>query len=328
MAANLPPQYIETRKKLQGAKDPTEKIRIIEELLSIIPKHKATEKIQAELKSKLSKFRQVQAKKKGTGKRSNEFYISKEGAGQVIIIGSPNSGKSSLLAVLTNATPEIAAYPYTTRTPLSGMFKFENVPIQLIDLPPIHKEEIKPWVFALIRNADIVILLLDLSSDPLEQFETITNKLLEKNIKMLLKNTFEEDSQIVEKRTLAVGNKIDLTESKEILEIIEELNYFDFKILPISTITGENLDKFGQEIYRLLNIIRVYTKSPGKEAEFNMPIILKLGSTVLDAASSIHKDFVQKLKYAKIYNPSREQDLIIAHEEFRLIEGDVIEFHI
>jgi hypothetical protein len=326
LPANLPPQFIETRKRLKEARDPQEKIKIIEELLSIIPKHKATEKIQAELKSKLSKLKKSQDKKPTIGRKADEYFIPKEGAGQIILIGPPNSGKSTLLSTLTNATPEIAPYPYTTRTPLSGMFKFQNISFQLVDIPPIYKEEVKPWMLVLIRNADLVILLLDLSGDPMEQLEVIKERLKVKKIILQIKEEREEDFDF--KKTLVLGNKIDLKESRETLEILKEFSYLDFEIIPVSAKERINLENLGEKIYNLLDIIRVYTKAPGKEADLSMPVVLKKKSTIIDVASAIHKDFVQKLRYAKIYNNKRDQSILKVHRDFEVVEGDIVEFHI
>ena len=165
MPANLTPQYLDADKRFRQAKNAAEKISALEDMLALIPKHKGTEKMQADLKRRLSKAREEAQKKGKAGARGNTYHVPREGAGQVVLVGPPNSGKSTLLAMLTNAIPEVGDYPFTTRKPLPGMMDFENVKIQLVDLPPIAPEWTEGWVYALIRNAELVLVLVDLASD-------------------------------------------------------------------------------------------------------------------------------------------------------------------
>jgi len=140
MPANLPPEYFDAEKRYRAAKMPAEKIACIEELLSIIPKHKGTDKLRADLRRRLSKHKTALQVKKGTGKRTSAFCIDREGAGQVIVIGLANVGKSALVGALTNACPEVAAFPHTTWKPTPGMLPVENIQIQLVDTPPLNRD--------------------------------------------------------------------------------------------------------------------------------------------------------------------------------------------
>src|SRR5262244_4329686 len=164
MPANLTPQYIEAEKRFKQAQSPQDKMAALEEMMATIPKHKGTEKLQADLKKKMSALRKEAEQTKKSGRRET-FVVDREGARQLALVGSPNSGKSQLVRTLTHATPEVADYPYTTRIPIPGMMLFENVRLQLIDLPPISPEYTESWVPQIIRNADAVLWLADLSDD-------------------------------------------------------------------------------------------------------------------------------------------------------------------
>jgi hypothetical protein len=324
MPANLPPQFIEARNRLSTTKDPQKKIKILEEMLSIIPKHKGTEKIQAELKSKLSKLK-AKPLKKSPSTRKEPFFIEREGAGQVVVIGSPNSGKSLLLQRLTNATPIVAPYPYTTRDPLPGMMVFENIQIQLVDTPPISSEYMEPWISVIIRGADGVLVVLDLSeSNCLKEFETIQRRLSEKGIHLIGERGGGESG--VCKRALLLLNKCDLPSTDSTYQAFTKC-FSNFRALRLSIKSGEGLEGLRGEIFKMLNVIRVYTKTPGGQPDYKAPVVLPFGSTVRDVASSIHKDFVEKLRYAKIYTKSKKGS-IKTHGNHPLVDGDIVELHV
>ncbi len=144
MSTNLPPEYFEAERRYRAAKTPAEKIACIEELIRIVPKHKGTDKLRAGLRKRLSKQKAISQTKKGTGKRESAFSIDKEGAGQVVLVGPVNVGKSALVATLTNATPEVAGFPHTTWKPTPGMMLMENIQFQLIDTPPLNRDYMEP----------------------------------------------------------------------------------------------------------------------------------------------------------------------------------------
>src|SRR5919198_720553 len=211
MPANLTPQYLDAEKRFRQAKTAAEKISALEDMLALIPKHKGTEKMQADLKRRLSKAREEAQKKGKAAGRGTTYHVPREGAGQVALVGPPNSGKSTLLAMLTNAVPEMADYPFTTRKPLPGMMEFENIKIQLVDLPPIAPAWTEGWVFALIRNADLVLLLVDLSSDDvLAHVEQVKRQLAEHKLRLVGHATTAAPQEgEAAKRALLVGNKAD-----------------------------------------------------------------------------------------------------------------------
>jgi ribosome-interacting GTPase 1 len=328
MPANLPPMYFEAEKRFREAKTPENKVEALEEMLAIMPKHKGTDKLRADLRRKISKFKTQAQQKKGTSSRGTGYSIEKEGAGQLVVIGPPNTGKSSLLAALTNATPEVAEFPHSTWKPTPGMVSFENIQFQLIDTPPISKDYTDPWMADLIRRADILILQVDLHGDPLQQLEDTLSVLEGWRV-------FPEGTAIPEdlkkapfiKKFLLVVNKVDQQEEDEDYEVFLELSQVTFPSLSISVRHGYNLTALVEKIYELSNIIRVYTRAPGKEPDLKAPFVLPRESTLEDLAEKIHKDFKEKLKYAKVWGKA-VYDGQMVQRDYVLQDGDVAEIHI
>lgn len=329
MPANLPPQYYEAERRYREAKDPQEKLRILHEMYAIMPKHKGTDKLQADVKAKISKLNKEIQQKKKTTRRGDQYSVDKEGAAQVVLIGPPNAGKSQILTSLTHATPEVAAYPYTTTKPLSGMMRFENIQIQLVDTPPIALEFMEPWLAGIIRGADIVCLVADLGSENMmEEIGAVIQKLQE--YKIILEQKEGETNPldgIAHKKSIIIGNKIDLPISEINLGLLKESNTQKLPIFILSAKERTNIEEFRRFIYDSLGILRVYTKTPGKKAEFKDPVILKIGSTLLEAARAIHKDFAHNLKYARIWGEG-VYDGQMVQKDFVLKDGQVVEFHI
>lgn len=328
MPANLTPQYLEAERKFKQAKTTEEKLSTLEEMLATIPKHKGTEKLQADIKRRISKLR-GQEKKSKSAIREDLYYIKKEGAGQVVIIGPPNAGKSQLLASLTHAKPEVAPYPFTTTKTLAGMMLYENIQIQLIDTPPITLDFLETGVLGVIRNSDLVWFVIDLSSDDSSaELEIVIKRLTEKKIK-LHKDETKVSLELGEvcKKTMLLGNKNDSESVKENWELIKELYGATFWVYSVSAEKKIGLEELKKETFKYLEIIRVYTKEPGKPIAYDDPVILKTGQNVMDAALAIHKDFAHNLKYARIWGKGKYQGQMV-HRDQILTDGDVIEFHI
>jgi ribosome-interacting GTPase 1 len=328
MPANLTPQYLEAEAKFKQAKAIPEKIKALEVMMAVIPKHKGTERLRGQLKSRMAKLKEELQKRPAVGKAEQAYNIKREGAAQVVLLGLPNSGKSSLFSQITNASSEVADYPFTTQKPIPGMMKFENLQIQLVDVPPVQLDHIEPGFPNLIRNADALLLLVDLTEDPIFQMEILLEELSGMRIKVAGKGSISSlEMGWVSLRAILVGNKCDVKNAMGAYQRFE--NYFRdrFSILPISAKEKMNFEELKKEIYQLLSIIRVYTKIPGKEPDLTEPVILKKGSTVGDVALSIHKDFVAKLRYAKIWG-SGKFDGQMVKRDYLVSEGDVIELHI
>ena len=328
MPANLTPQYLEAEAKFKQAKTVPEKINALEVMMAVIPKHKGTEKIRGQLKSRMAKLKEELQKRPTLAKAEQAYNIKKEGSAQVVLLGLPNSGKSSLFSKLTQAFSEIGDYPFTTQKPIPGMMKFENLQIQLVDTPPLQLDHIEPGFPNLLRNADVLLVMLDLTEDPVVQMETLQGLLDEMRIKTVGQGSFPSlDTGWVSKRALVLMNKCDKKNAMEACRTFEPRFGSILPILVISAAEEMNLEELKKEIYQILDIIRVYTKVPGKTADFAEPVILKKGSTIEDVALSVHKDFMAKFRYAKIWG-SGKFDGQMVKRDFEVNEGDVIELHI
>jgi len=332
MPANLPPQYYELEREYKDERDPREKLRLAQELLAMMPKHKGTDKLQADLKSKIAKLKlQVEGppqKKHGTRHADTRDHIDKEGAAQIILIGPPNSGKSTILDAVTGAKPLIGDYPYTTREPLTGMMTYESVQLQLIDTPPIADDYMEKFLPPLVRQADLVVLVVDIATPGFENRIVAVFKQLEEKRIILCAEPPEEvdDPRFYYKKTVIAAHK-SLEEGADIGR--EKLNqlYPDFKIIPTSILDDDMMFNFAKSLFDALGVIRVYTKKVGHDPDYDDPIILPIGGTVEDAALQLHKDFLKKLQYAKVWGEGKHEGQRVKNN-FVLTDGDIIEFRI
>ncbi|MEJ2313271.1 MAG: TGS domain-containing protein [Nitrospirota bacterium] len=320
MPANLPPEYYEAEKKFKEAPPGPAKVAALEELIATVPKHKGTDKLRADLRRRLSKLRD-EAQKKKKGGRGDLFTVPKEGAAQVALVGFANSGKSSVLAALTNAKPVVAEYPVSTVMPLQGMMPFEDIQLQLVDLPPVGNESTDGWVSGILRVADILLLVIDLSDAPDVQAELLVGQLEAWNIH--LKEGAEGG---VSKRAVFAANKSDLPGAKEGFRSLRE-KYPEIPAVSVSAAAGEGLEELRRALFDRAGIVRVYTKEPGKDPDMGTPFTLPVGSTVIDLAQTVHKDFASGLKFACIWGSSKFPGQRV-QRDYELRDGDVVELHI
>ena len=325
MPANLPPHYFEAEKKFRLARSPEEKIDALEEMLAIMPKHKGTDHLRAELRARIAKLTQLATRKSGTHRAS--MLIDKEGAAQIVVIGLPNAGKSQLISSITNASPMVAEYPYATQSAIPGMMEFENIQIQLIDTPPLVSP-IEWWLRHMFIRADALLAVVDLNDTPLAKMEDITAELEEARIGVHKGRAEEEpDTVLHQKKALIIGNKLDLGNASENYRALKNKYKDNPPVMAISAKEGTGLEELKHAIYQMLDIIRVYTKAPGQKPDFTEPIVIKRGSTLEGAAAEVHKDFAHKLKYARIWG-SGKHDGVMAKRDHVLQDGDVIELHL
>jgi ribosome-interacting GTPase 1 len=324
MPANLTPEYLAAERKWKEAATPQDKLAALEEMLATIPKHKGTEKMQADIKRRIAKTRnELQQRRKGAARQKPFYHVEKEGAGQVVLVGPPNSGKSSVLRALSRAEPEVADYPFTTRVPLPGMVTFENVQIQLVDLPPLSLEMSEGWLYGIIRTADAVLLVVDLADDDvLEQTQTVLQMLGEARVPLRPPAAVPAPG----KPAMVVGLKVDAPGARERLALLQEAIGGALPLLAASTVTGENLEELRRRLFDLLEVIRVYSKPPGRKPDRSTPFVLKRGSTVLDAAEAIHKDFVQRFRFARLWGRKEFSGQMVGRDHV-LEDEDVVELH-
>jgi hypothetical protein len=328
MPANLTPQYLEAEARFKQAKTIQDKIKALETMMAVIPKHKRTERLRGQLKSRMAKLKQEMQRRPTIGRAEFLYNIRRKGAGQVVLLGLPNSGKSSLLCRLTNAESEIADYPFTTQKPIPGMMPFENLQIQLVDTPPIQLDHREPGFSNLVRNADAMIWVTDLTDAPVFQVEVLQEELEQMKVKAIGKEPKPPlEEGWVARRTLLLGNKCDLKNAMEGYRSLEVRFGQSFPLLPVSAKAEMNFDELTKEVYLLLDVIRVYTKVPGKEADLREPVILSKGSTVEMVALSVHKEFAAKLRYARVWGSGKFDGQMVKHD-YPLNEGDIVELHI
>nr|KXH69853.1 MAG: hypothetical protein AM324_01895 [Candidatus Thorarchaeota archaeon SMTZ1-83] len=325
MPANLTPQYFEAERRYRLARDAEERIRILQEMLAIMPKHKGTEKLQAELKTKISKLRKEEQKRRSQRRKAHGYHIEREGALQVVLIGPPNAGKSELLRTLTNATPEVAPYPFTTRKPSVGMMEFEDIKIQLVDTPPLSAEPPEWWMTEIIRNTDFLLCVLDLGEEKIsERLQSTLNSLEQSKVRV---GEPAGDEGYLSKGLLVVANKSDMPGAEARFNRLRQYCRGRFGLVQISLNTSKGLEVLRHTIFSELNIVRVYTKTPGEPPDMADPLILRRGSTVMDAARAIHKDFASQLRYARVWGGDHFEGQRV-EKNYALEDKDVIEFHI
>ncbi len=329
MPANLTPQYLKAEEEYRRASTPEEELKWLQIMLQEIPKHKGTDKLQAELKRKISEVKkQIQAER-STGRRTRGFRIPRQGAGTVVILGGPNAGKSALLRALTRATPEVAPYPFTTKVPLPGMMPWEDVFVQLIDTPPITADFIDPCMHGLIRSADLALLMVDLGSDEgIVQCQEVIEKLNKTKSRLSATSYLdEEDVGLSYTRAFLVPNKIDLEEAPARLELLHELLPLDFPEHVISAEKGIGLEPLREAIYKALDVVRVYAKPPSaKEPDLERPFTFRRGSTVADMAAEIHKELAKNLKFARVWGSAVHPGTVVKGD-YVLQDRDIVELH-
>ena len=319
MPANLPPTYYKLKHQHEAAKSDEERLSLLEEMLRIVPKHKGTEKVVSDLRKRIAVIKKEPSGKgsKGAGKKGYSEHIPKQGAGQLVMLGPPNSGKSQILANFTKAKSEVSPTPYTTTMPIVGMLNYENIQFQLIDTPSILPDFILPSVMTLIRNADLCLGVISLAND---------NLLDDLDAVLSVINDQRGDADEDELGYIVVANQLDTPGANDRLEILTEFYSDDVPIYAISAETANGREDLLQGIYDILDIVRVYPKAPGKKLERDDPIVLQNGATVLDAALGLHKDF-EDFKFARIWGPQWHDGQPVSRNDV-INDGDVLEFHL
>lgn len=329
MPANLPPAYFEAEKRFRTASSSEEKIAALEDMLAIMPKHKGTDHLKADLRRKIARLSQTSERKLATQRAS--MMLPKEGAAQVVVVGLPNSGKSQLVSSITKASPAVADYPFTTQAMTPGMIEYENIKIQLVDMPPMVSGSVPFWVPPMLKRADALLIIVDLSNNPLDQLIDVALQLGEMRIGIGEKKSDEEEPNWTWKKALIIGNKIDIAgESGKIdtrLHSLREEYNSHVPVLGVSAKNGTGLEDLKLKVFEVLDIIRVYTKTPGHKPDFGDPIVLPRGSTLADAAEDVHRDFRARLKFARLWGSGKHDGVMVKRDHI-LEDGDIIELHI
>ena len=329
MPANLTAQYLKAEEEYRRASTLDEEVQCLQVMLQEIPKHKGTDHLQAQIKAKIAKAkRELQADKRA-GKKGRGIRIPRQGAGTAILLGGPNAGKSQLMTSLTRATPEVAPYPFTTQFPAPGMMPWQDVTVQLIDTPPITADYLEPFLYGLIRSADLALLLVDLGSDAgIEQCQEVLDRLAQTKTRLAGRSYLsEEDVGLSYTQTLLVPNKIDLAEAADRLGLLHALVPLDFPEFVISAQEQTGLEALRDAVYRAMDVVRVYSKLPSaKQADMDRPFTLRRGSTLWDMAGQVHKDYLEGLKFARVWG-SAVHDGTTVKGDYVLHDQDIVELH-
>ncbi len=340
MPTNVTPEYRKTEEAYRAAREPKERLDCLKEMLRTIPKHKGTDHLQADIKSRIKQLSEELAGPKTGAHRSGPSHVVRpEGAAQLCLLGPPNSGKSSLHALLTGSHSDVGPYPYTTHLPIPGMLPFEDVHFQLVDLPPVSGDFMESWMVNALQPADGALLVVDINDpDCLEQVPTILGRLAEKKIflttdwpgleaKEPAKQGGMGDVFRLELPTVLIANKSDLDPDPEEVEILEELLGLRYPTLTMSARTGDGMGELGSFLFRALDVVRVYTKSPGKKADSDKPFTVRRGGTVHDVACMVHKDVAEGLKFARMWGAEVFDGQQVGPHHL-VVDGDVVELHL
>jgi ribosome-interacting GTPase 1 len=339
MPTNVTAEYKKAEEAFRRAREPRERLECLREMMRTIPKHKGTEHLQADIKSRIKQLtEELSAPKKG-GKRSGPSHVVRpDGAAQIALLGPPNAGKSRLHVALTGSRSEVGPYPFTTHLPVPGMMPFEDVHFQLVDLPPISAEFMEPWLVATLQPTDAALLVVDVN-DPgcVEQIPALIDRLAGKKIFLSehwpgLPGEPDEaagagDPFRLDLPTLLVANKSDLDPDPDEVAILEELLGLRFPAMAVSAETGAGLEALGPFLFRALEIVRVYTKTPGKPPDADKPFTVRRGDTVLDVARLVHREIADGLKFARMWGKN-VYDGQQTGPDHPVEDGDVVELHL
>lgn len=343
MPANLSPAYKKAEQAFRAARDDKERLACLREMLRTIPKHKGTEHLQGDIKSRIKQLSDELAGPKRAPSRGGPVHVIRpEGAAQIALLGPPSSGKSSLHSRLTGSKAPVGPYPHTTQDPLPGMFAYEDVHFQLIDLPPVSADYVPTWLVNALQPADGALLIVDIA-DPgcAEQLETVIAQLQARKITLTGRwptdppggrpATVDDEQRALDPfrlyvPTVLVANKIDVNSRPADVRALQELASTWFEVLAVSAETGAGLDDIGGFVFGKLGIVRVYTKTPGKSAEMDRPFTLRVGATVQDAARLVHKDIAATLRFARAWGQNVFDGQQVGPDH-PIADRDVLEFH-
>ena len=345
MPTNVTQEYKKAEQAFREAREPQDRLSCLREMLRLIPKHKGTEHVQADIKTRIKQLTTELSRPRKGGARSGPAHaVRREGAAQVALLGAPNAGKSQLHTALTGSQSTVGAWPHTTETPIPGMAPYQDIHFQLVDLPPVAQERTQPWLATALQPADGALLVVDIASEDAEaELAVVLEKMAEKRVTFVAEwpglpdprkrrgkkrrrrepENFEDLFRI-RLPALLVANKIDLGEYRGRLDALSAK--LGFPALAVSAATGENMEAIPDFLFRGLGVVRAYTKTPGKPPDLDRPFTLRRGATVNELASLVHKDIAGSLRFARIWG-EQVYDGQQVSPRHAIHDGDILELH-
>lgn len=335
MPANLTPDYKAAEAAFKAARDPDERLHHLREMLRVIPKHKGTDHLQADLRKRIKELSaELAGPKKGGARTGPQTFVHPEGAGQLALIGPPNVGKSALHARLTGSHAAAEVYPFTTQYPQPGMFRHADIAFQLVDLPPVAREHAVPWLANTLQSADGCLFVVDVGRPGcVEEVLDVQEILAER--KVFLSPRWPNDRDYDEAEdpfskllpTVLVASKADLLDhARDELMVLEELTGLFVPALSVSSVSGAGLEQLGDWLFEQLGVVRVYTKKPGEHTDDGKPYTVRRGDTVVDVARLVHRDMAESLKYARLFRGGAGDGRQVGRDH-QVQDGDVLELH-
>jgi ribosome-interacting GTPase 1 len=337
MPANLSPEYKTAEAAYRSAREPRERLILLREMLRVIPKHKGTEHLQADIKARIKELTaEIGSARRGAAHGGPALSVRPEGAAQIALLGAPNAGKSLLHARLTGSGAHDAPYPFTTQYPEPGMMPYADVNFQLIDLPAISSEHPVPWLASTLQLADAALLVVD-PGEPscIAQLRDVHAVLRERRITLTerwdattgVDEIGEGDPFALRLPTLMLVNKVErVAELAAEMEALRELAGIPYPMLAVSAATGRGLAELGPWLFDHLRVVRVYTKTPGHPVDKERPFTLRRGQTVRDVARLVHHDLARTVRYARVFHPAGH-DARQVGPDHPLVDGDIVELH-
>ena len=329
MPANLPPDYYAAESEFRAATTPSAKRAALERMLAIMPHHKGTDHLRAELRSRMAKLGQ-EISRQHAGGHADAYVVHREGAGQAVLVGAPNAGKSSLMHALTQAQTRVGEYPFTTQLPQPAMMPFEDIQVQLVDLPPVSPGATPAWLRGLVHEADLLLLVIDLDTDPTADLQVVLGELAGLHVAACPPGSSTaparaDDEALDPRRALVVGTRLDLPAADDGAELLRLELADRLPLLRTSAVTGRGLDELRERVVAALDVVRVYAKPPGRPADLTRPFVLPRGATVEQLADAVHHEVRERLQYAVRW-PANAAAIRVAHH-YELCDRDVIELH-
>ena len=333
MPTNVTPQYREAEDRFREASTTPAKIDALREMLAIMPKHKGTDHLKAQLRGRLSRLL-VELEELSSAKRAGRiepFSLPKQGGGRATLVGPTNVGKSLLLSRATGAQARVGAYAGSTQEPVPGMLPYLDVRFQLVDTPPISNPGTQGRLYGLLRTSDVIVVVVDLTLDAVGQVRAVFSDLEQWGFRLLGPDEEPDDENpILDKPAILVGNKADIGGSLDQFQELESAFGDEYPVVMASAEERVGLDDLGEAVFRALKVIRVYTKTPREKLEQFVrtdPVVLPQGSTMANAAEQVHRELGSASRYALLWGRSGKFEGQRVGRDHRLTDGDIIELH-